>query len=591
MFKGNLRNILSTVGYSFRIAPLEMLSLSLVTFILSIAYLVVAYLFKLLLDRIAVNDSSLLLIVPLLSYVIFKGLVKFIHVFRWSVVKTIFRWKLQDKLWLDLHAKFFSLDISHFENSDTFNSMLRARENINWRPYQLVDNFFSVLGSVIGFVVSVIVATKFGFFIPLLVSLSAIPHFLLSLKFGEARWSVFDEGAESNKKMFYLSSLATSPENMKEIRTFRAESKILNYIREIQNSFYQKNKSVALKHGFSNLFSFAVELIVIGFVLVQQVPKVTLGLMSIGDFSFLLAVVYSISDAVGELLGDLSNLLEESLHVGYFFDVMNLKNRVKLADKTKIPESQTLAPKIEFRNVSFRYREDLPDVLSNVSFIIEPGENVALVGENGAGKTTIIKLLMRFYDASQGEILIGGVNVKDLDLNWWYKQAGTLFQNFIHYNFSVKESISLEDKKIDLKRVKRASRLSGAAEFIEKLPNKYDQMLGTGFENGIELSGGQWQKIALARAFYKMPPLLVLDEPTSAIDAQAEYEIFKNINRVYKDEKSLLIISHRFSTVRNAEKILVIEGGRITEQGTHGKLLDLNGKYSKMFKAQAKGYK
>jgi ABC-type multidrug transport system fused ATPase/permease subunit len=230
-------------------------------------------------------------------------------------------------------------------------------------------------------------------------------------------------------------------------------------------------------------------------------------------------------------------------------------------------------------------------VLHKVSFTIEPGESVALVGHNGAGKTTIIKLLCRFYDVSDGEILINGINIKHLDLSGWYKFLGTLFQEFVRYHFTIKENIFLgAPGKNDEIAMKEAAVKSGAADFIERLPDKYDQKLGKEFADGEELSGGEWQKLAIARAFYEEPPVLILDEPTSAIDAEAEYEIFNNLEKQYKN-KTLILVSHRFSTVRNANKIVVIDGGKIVESGTHEELMNVGGLYARLFSIQAKGYR
>ncbi len=240
--------------------------------------------------------------------------------------------------------------------------------------------------------------------------------------------------------------------------------------------------------------------------------------------------------------------------------------------------------------MSFSYPKSRKKVLDNLSFRISSGESVALVGKNGAGKTTIVKLLCRFYDVSSGEILINGTNIKDVDLSDWYKYLGTLFQEFIKYDFTVKENITLGKKEnFDESKMIKAARQSGAYDFIKELPNRFEQVLGKQFEGGVELSIGQWQKIAIARAFYESAPVLILDEPTSAIDAEAEYGIFENLSKEYKD-KSLLLISHRFSTVRNAGRIIILDNGKIVEEGTHDDLMSKNGEYSKLFKLQAKGY-
>ena len=267
-------------------------------------------------------------------------------------------------------------------------------------------------------------------------------------------------------------------------------------------------------------------------------------------------------------------------------------NLPKLVKKPKNPKEIDIDKPIsfEFRNVSFKYPGTENFVLKDINFSIEPKDNIAIVGANGAGKTTIVKLLCRFYDVTSGEILVNGVNIKDLDLDNWYRCIGTLFQEFMHYDFTVRENIMLGNPKVKNEdKMRLAANQSGVSEFVEALPNKYNQLLGRQFEGGVELSQGQWQKLAIARAFYEGAQILILDEPTSAIDAESEYEIFQNLNKHYKD-KTLFLISHRFSTVRNANKIIVLKEGRILETGSHDELLRVGGLYARMFRKQALGY-
>jgi ATP-binding cassette, subfamily B, bacterial len=240
--------------------------------------------------------------------------------------------------------------------------------------------------------------------------------------------------------------------------------------------------------------------------------------------------------------------------------------------------------------VSFSYPSGRA-ALSGVSFVLEPGESVALVGANGAGKSTIIKLLCRFYEVASGQILINGVDLRDLDLVHWYAHLGTLFQDFVQYKLTVRDNVQLGDPtRIDERAMVEAIRKAGATDLVRELPDGYDQILGTEFADGEQLSGGQWQKLAIARAFYQGAPVLIMDEPTSAIDAEAEYAIFNNLEAEYRD-KTLILVSHRFSTVRNADRILVIENGRIVEHGTHDDLLAAGGRYATMFAIQAEGYR
>ena len=265
--------------------------------------------------------------------------------------------------------------------------------------------------------------------------------------------------------------------------------------------------------------------------------------------------------------------------------IVSPKNAVAIAHNTK--------PTITFDNVSFVYPGSEKPTIKNISFTISPGDSIAFVGENGAGKTTIIKLLLRFYDATSGNILVNGVNIKDLDLSSYYAHVGVLFQNFNDYPFSVRDNIALGkiDEFDNNDRIHKAAIIANADSFIQKYPKGYEQVLEPGFKDGIEPSGGQWQRIALARALFRNANILILDEPTAAIDSRSEYEIFKTLETHSKD-RSTIIISHRFSTVRQAQQIFVIEDGEIIERGNHVELMKhKDGLYKEMFEKQASGYR
>jgi len=279
-------------------------------------------------------------------------------------------------------------------------------------------------------------------------------------------------------------------------------------------------------------------------------------------------------------------------YIEKYFEFM-AKERIIHSPIDAIPlPLEPIPPVIEFKNVSFRYPNTKRYILKNFNLTIQTGDKIAFVGENGAGKTTLIKLLLRFYDVTDGEIIINGVNIKHINLEKWYTLIGALFQDFIKYQFTFKENIYFGNKKEinNLDLLKEAIKKSGANEYVKDLPLQYDQTVGKMFKNGIDLSGGQWQKLALARAFFKNAPMLILDEPTSAIDAKAEYEIFQHVQELQKD-KTVIIISHRFSTVRNADKIFVLDEGKIIEEGNHETLMKKKGLYAELFNIQAQGYK
>ncbi len=279
------------------------------------------------------------------------------------------------------------------------------------------------------------------------------------------------------------------------------------------------------------------------------------GLLGVGQFTLIFQQTINLSSSAEEILNEYSSISMRSKYLDKFFEFINTPKTINLPLKsTDIPKEPKPA-EIEFRNVSFKYPGTKREILKDFNLTIKSGEKIALVGENGAGKTTIIKLILRFHDVSEGEILINGVNIKEVNLDQWHEQIGALFQDFIKYQFTFKENVvfgninNQEDKEL----LKQAIEKSGAKNYLDKLPKKYHQVLGKMFEEGVDLSGGQWQKLALARAFYRNSPILILDEPTSAIDAKAEYEIFERVQKLEED-KTVIIISHRFSTVRNDGK-------------------------------------
>ncbi|MDP2860731.1 MAG: ABC transporter ATP-binding protein, partial [bacterium] len=423
------------------------------------------------------------------------------------------------------------------------------------------------------------------------------------------------------KKLWYFMWILSTPQAVREMRIFGAKDALLGRFKKIQEHLLALNKQPLDNYVRFLTFPSLFEAVTLFFVAVFNLPAVLSGVMTVGSFTLLINMVYRLSYDTGSMVITFGDMYAASLYVDHYFEVMELPRLVSEPPNPVIFK-KVLPPKIEFRDVYFSYPNTNKEVLNSVSFTINPGENAAFVGENGAGKSTIVKLLCRFYDPTKGEILINDVNLKELSLPNWYEFLGTLFQDFVQYHFSVTDNITFgnpykfdpstratvdsrglaqdsaprinreePDSAAGLhdKAVCEAARKAGATEFIEKLPKGFSTMLGREFEEGEELSIGQWQKLAIARAFYEEAPVLILDEPTSAIDAEGEYEIFRNLQKAYSS-KTLILVSHRFSTVRRADKIFVVEAGKIAEEGKHEELIKLDGKYAKMFKTQAKGY-
>lgn len=499
----------------------------------------------------------------------------------------LFRYKVQNEINKRFYDKLSNLDIAYLEDPKTQNLISKVRDTMTWRPPDFLRQFSYFFGSVIGYLAAFFVLLPFGWWIPVVITIITLPRLYLRAKYGTIQWSIYGSGAPEVRKLWYLMWLLSTPEAIREMRIFQSHEALLKRLKETQEYLFNLNKKPLDNYLRQLTFPPILEMIVLFIIAYLQLPNVLSAAITVGSFTLLINMIDQLNGSVANAVINFGEMHEHNLYVDDYFKILALQ---KIITEIKKPTSvKNVPPKIEFRNVSFKYPDGLL-VLKDVSFVINPGESVALVGANGAGKSTIIKLICRFYDVTDGEILINDVNIKNISLASWYKSMGTLFQDFVHYYLTVKDNILLGDpSRFDEKLMNEAARKAGALEFIEKLPKGFDQILGREYEGGEELSIGQWQKLAIARAFYQSPPLLILDEPTSAIDAEAEYEIFNNLEKAYK-AKTLILVSHRFSTVRNANEILVIENGKVSERGTHKELLKLSGKYAKMFNVQAEGY-
>lgn len=552
---------------------------------------------KYLIDNLLITQTSTLASsIPFIIIVILAS--RYLVVFAENFVQSglnrtyfdyLFRYKLQNELNRRFYKKLAYLDIAYLEDPGTQNLITKAKDTLTWRPPDLLRYFSYFLGSLVAYISAFIVLLPFGWWIPLLVTLTSLPRLYLRTKYGSIQWSIYGSGAPQVRKIWYFSWLLSTDTAIREMRIFQSQKELLSKFKKTQDYLYQLNKEPLDKYLRILTFLPILEASVLFAIAYSQLPAVLSAALTIGSFTLLINMIDSINSNAARVVVTSGEMYEHNLYVDHFFEVLELPKKIREIEKPVIFK-RIAPPKIEFKNVFFRYPNG-PKVLKDVSFQIQPGESVAFVGPNGAGKSTIIKLICRFYDVSKGELLINGVDIRKLKLSNWYRFMGTLFQDFVHYHLTVRENIAIGDPtKQNEALVRNAAIKSGAYEFIRKLPKKYDQMLGREFEEGEELSIGQWQKLAIARAFYHEAPLLILDEPTSAIDAEAEYEIFNNLERIYRN-KTLILVSHRFSTVRNTNKIFVIEGGRIIERGTHEELLMKGGKYAKMFTIQAKGYK
>ena len=500
----------------------------------------------------------------------------------------LFRYRLQDACAYRFCEKLTQLDVAHLEDPNIQNLITKVRDTHQWR----VPDFLRMLGytfsALVTYLAAAIALVQFGWWIVDVVTLVAIPRLVMRARFGDLQWSMYGSGAPEARKLWYLSWLLSESSSLREMKIFQSAPILLGRLRSLQTRIFALGTEPLRRYRTVSVIAPLAEGGVVLGLAAMSLHEVTGGAMTVGRYVFFVTMLQQLLSAAASVGANLGSLHENGLYVASFRSLLALPRVIEPPiNGVRFPLAP---PRIEFDDVGFAYPNGHA-VLDHVSFVIEPGESVALVGINGAGKSTIIKLLCRFYDVTSGRILINGVDIRDVDLDNWCAHLGTLFQDFVQYHLSVRDNILMgHANSDDARRIESAADKAGAGAFIRKLPGGFDQMLGTEFEDGEQLSGGQWQKLAIARAFYQAPPVLVMDEPTSAIDAEAEYEIFTNLEREYR-EKTLILVSHRFSTVRNADRILVIDNGRLTESGTHEDLVLAGTKYAAMFEAQASGYR
>lgn len=497
---------------------------------------------------------------------------------------------LEEKMEFLYMRKKSEIDIGLHEDPEFSDLAHRANEE-SYRTRNFIDREFQMARIILGVIVASVIIVSFEWWVFLVVFLGAIPEFIFETKYGARMWGIHAAHAEVRRRFWEIRYFFTPVRALTELKLFRNTKyfiqKAMDLFDVFRNEQYKKES-----HRFKmNILASIISHGTIAFAAVWFVYEVAQGNIQIGTFTFIIASILSLRGNLSEFFFSVAYQYQDGLFVLDILKFLDTKPRVISPENGfSLPKGKT--PEIVFENVTFTYPGATLPALKDFSLRIESGEKVALIGVNGAGKTTLVKLLCRFYDVDKGRILIGGQDIRTVELDSWYARLGVLFQEYMNYSsFTVAETIGLGDTstKLSLPKVKKAAREGDAGKFIEKWEKKYEQILGKEFEDGVEPSIGQWQKIALARVFYRDPEVFVLDEPTSSIDAESEAKIFEKMESLSKN-KTVILISHRFSTVRNADKIAVIDAGKVTEEGTHEELLRLDGTYANLFRLQAKGY-
>lgn len=502
------------------------------------------------------------------------------------------------KLWLNI-TEFFELimmkkraeiDVATYEDPKFQDLLGKASDKAVWPICNLVDNQFQQVTNAVQIATAATIFFVFDWRFFALAVLTALPDFIVELKYGKSSWDIWDEDSQTRRKYHSIRRHFMSRHNLVELKIFQNVNKFYKLVTGMYKDFNDKQRKLESTAFRWRMIASVVSILIQAITYVWIIWLVTHGELKIGTMTFLLS---SLGRFQGSLTGFFSNMahqFEWSRYAQDIFKVLDTKPIIETSEHA-LGVSSEAPPHIEFRNVSFAYPNSDKLILRDINLTIMPGERLAIVGLNGAGKSTLIKLLMRFYDPTSGEILVNGINLKLIDRESWWTCISALFQNYAEYNFPVREVISLgrSNGKGYLTKVVRSAKAVDAHQFITGFKNRYDQMIGKEFDEGVELSHGQSQKMALARSIYREPQLMILDEPTASVDPQAEETIFEQLE-AKANGRTQIVISHRFSTVRRSERICVIEEGTISELGSHDELMSTNKTYAELFKLQAKGY-
>ena len=501
---------------------------------------------------------------------------------------------LQERVTQDVQLRVMShaseLELAFFENADSYDLIRQAQEEAASRPVAMIGNLYGGLQSAITFGSVVALLAALSPWVALATLLAPVPAFLADSRYGKASFMISMWSSPIRRRMRYISTLVTTDRYAKEVKLFGLGRYLVDRFRGLGMVYYRRRRrQAAARSGVTTALGSLTALVGAGSYLYLALRTVD-GQLTLGDLVMYAAAAAALQTCVQTLFRELTGLYENSLYLRTLYRMLAVRPAIT-APARPTPVPTPVRGRLVFDKVTFRYPGGAEPALREVSFEIEAGSTVAVVGRNGAGKSTLVKLACRLYDPDEGRILLDGVDLRDLDPEELHERFAATFQDYVTYQATASENIALGSyrRMDDRQAIETAARRGGAHPLISGLPRGYDTPLGTWFDRGVELSGGEWQKVALSRAFIRDAPVVLLDEPTAALDPASEYELFARLRQL-AEGRTTIYVSHRFSTVRQADRILLFVDGRLTEAGGHRELVARGGQYAHLFHTQASAY-